>query len=114
MAVAAVWGTAFAVAEAVVPPGFEGEHLGRSLAASMVLAAAACLVTGALLARGLRLRHPWPFAASGLVLTVIVALCGYAIAREARGGVGILFFVACLAVIYAVLAACVGRTTYPD
>jgi hypothetical protein len=107
--VAGVCATAYAAGSGLVPPGFEGEHLERSLAASAVLAAAGSLIAAAVLARGLRLRHPWPFAASGLLLTMIVAFCGYGIARAAHGVAGGAFFLAGAAAVYAGLAACTGR-----
>jgi hypothetical protein len=112
--VVGVWAAAYAVAGVLVPAGFEGEHLERSLAAWMLLAVAGSLVAAALLARGLRLRHPWPFAAWGLVLAVIVAFCGFVIARGMPDTVGGVVLVACIAGVYAGLAASVSGTAYQD
>ncbi|GAA0558813.1 hypothetical protein GCM10010172_47330 [Paractinoplanes ferrugineus] len=109
-----VWGGAHVVATVLAPPGFEGEHLERSIAVTMTLAVVGSLIGGALLARRLRLEHPWPYAASGLVLTLAAALCGYGIARQAFGAAGVLFFVACVAGIYAALAAGVGPAPAED
>jgi hypothetical protein len=109
VAIAGVWGAAYAVATAVVPPGFEGEDLERSVTAAVALAVVGSLLAGALLARRLRLAHPWLFAAVGLLLTMMVALCGYGIARESSLSVGCAFFVACVTAVYAGSAALVGR-----
>ena len=114
VAVAGVCAVAFAVGTALVPPGFEGEHLDRSLAASATLAAAGSLVAAALLGRRQQLRHPWFFAASGLFFTAVVVLCGYGIARAASIAAGGLFFVAGVVVVHATLAAAVGRTDRLD
>jgi hypothetical protein len=108
--ITAVWATAYALGSAFVPPGFEGEHLERSLTTSIALAAAGSLLTAALLARKLQLGPPWPFATSGLVTTAFIALCAYAITRQAGGIAGGTFFLTGITATHAALAAFLSQT----